>query len=79
MLTLISSYLPVVTVRVVIVLLSQMVWGLVVLGVVVVVPPHTLHPLLSRAGQDRFSEHRHLSDCQDDVSHFIFPPITVLG
>ena len=59
------SYLPVVTVRVVVVLLPQMVRSLVVLGVVVVVPPHPLHPLLGRAGQDRFSKHRHLSDCPD--------------
>ena len=51
-----------------VVLLPQVVRGLVVLGVVVVVtgpavlhvPPHPLHPLLGRAGQDRFSKHRHL-------------------
>ena len=43
-----------------VVLLPQMVRSLVVLGVVVVVSPHPLHPLLGRAGQDRFSKHRHL-------------------
>ena len=62
LLLVISSYLPVVAVRVVVILLPQMVRGLVVLGVVVVVPPHPLHPLLSRAGQDRLSKHRHLCD-----------------
>jgi len=65
--------LPVIIVRIMIILLPKMVWGVVVLWVVVIIswsavlhlassttPLHPFHPLLGRAGQDRLSEHRHL-------------------
>ena len=63
----ISSYLSVVIVRVVVALVSKMIWSIVMLGVVVIVSgsavlhvsPHALHPVLGRAGQQRLSEHRH--------------------